>query len=561
MALATTAGLLFVTFVYAFPYVFSSIEAGGLQRFEQNSAQALMQGEVERALRIARRARGDRPYDPLAPTVHAEVLLTLGRTEEAVEALAAAVSIQKEQRPPYRDTIAPYYFARARLVWGQIFVNRNDWVNAAAQFELARGDADLTEPQYARFHSALYRTYSELGLWQRALAFGTPSSSELEALDHAALLSLARVSEGNRQWALLRRCADRLLAREVSVADGEYFLGRAALSAAEMEDAEVHLQRALDLGHPDAGFFLGEALEDLGAADAAQDAYRQTSRDSLYRAFALARILALPGQPAAQTKTREELNRLLAGGGIAASAAALPLYLFDSHHRWRPVTILHDKAYAAAGGRFPLLVLWEDLHGVASSDYSAPLATEGVGTMAVSVKNFVAQLQWVENLIHWAAVEALPTGATVFAGWIDSAKDWHGVRFERIATRGEEDGNAYLRITNPDIHHLAWYYSVPVATRASGGYVLAGRLRGPQSRRSLGWEGLSPDGGIIEGDDVFIDQRSEDWIPQAGYVRSRRHWDAIRVRLDVMRHAETVDFDEVMLVEVAEPGSHPAMAD
>jgi len=224
---------------------------------------------------------------------------------------------------------------------------------------------------------------------------------------------------------------------------------------------------------------------------------------------------------------------------------------YDKNRRLTPVAVMTSEVHFASGGRFPILILWEDGQAPGTDLTPISFSSPGVQDSLLLLKrtNIVLQLQWVENLVNWDSVERLQTGASAVPGWIDTARDWFGLRPDHAARIQKDDtGNSFLGITK-----LTWFYSVPIRVRHGAGYLLAGRIKDPQSKGGIRWQSLDEQERVLFEDDIFDQQRSDEWTWRAGYIRSQLNWDAIRVQLNVSHHPRTVAFDDVMLVEINEP--------
>jgi O-antigen ligase/tetratricopeptide (TPR) repeat protein len=550
------AAALFLLFMYGS----IRLETSNPYHFESNVAHAMAEGNIRKALNIARHATEvDRP-SPMAYTVYGRVLLESGNANEALEQLTKAVGVRTEP-PTYRETRKPYYFTPARLTLGKYCLEQDKLLDALVNFELARAYAVPADAEYGEFHAALYRAYSRQGLWARALEFGEPSDPELGDLDSRDIVLLARVCEGEQNWKLVNRFAERLLTREGLTAEAHYLLGRVDLAQERYEASLAHLEHAALSGHANAEFFYGTALEKNGQPARAIQAFLRTPSGDLYRPFALAKALMLlenlqENDRTLTTATKQELLGQL-DDEFARMRLLKPPAQYDKDCRFRPVAVMASEAHFVSGGRFPILILWEDGQAPPADPARISFSSSGADDSLLLLRsaNSVLQLQWVENLVNWESVERLPTGAGAIPGWIDTARDWFGLRSDnaaRIEKAG--DDNSFLRIARP-----TWCYSVPVRVRAGAGYLLAGRYKGPQGKGCLGWQSLDKEERVLFEENLLGQESSDTWTSHAGYMRSQPDWDTTRVQLDVLPHAGSVAFDNVMLVEIREPD--PACSD
>jgi len=553
--------LLFLLSIYGYSRLFPLIEASRIVHFDRNVAEALAAGDVARALRIARQATMQSPssFDPMSFTAYGRALLAAGRTEEALAALDQAVHLEKEMvGKSTRVTRKPFYFAPARLTLGQYYWGQGQAVAALEQFELARAYADLAAAEYEAFHPTLYTACAEQGLWASALAFGAPTDADLDGLDLEALTDIGRIAESRQDWPLMRGVVARMLARASDSAEAAYLLGRTDLAENRYVEAAAHLQEAAAGGRAQAAFLLGVALEQGGQTANALEAFLAVPTEDLYHPFALGKALALlssaPQDPAdvPDTQAQALLGRL--ENAVAALRAQGHATGFDHYARYRPLAVVPSATYFDAGGRFPLLVLWEDSRPGSTNSSALPVVCGDLSTPYLLLKTAecLLQLQWVENAVNWQVIERLPTGAAPVPGWIDTAHDWFELRDDYAAEIGAKNGgNQFLSIDK-----LTWYYSVLMqvpASKADAGYILAGRLEGPSGKASLGLQALN------ENEDVIFETRAIDglrpgqWSWQAGYVPTGLLWDRLRVQINVAPRAGKIAFDDLMLVAVKEP--------
>lgn len=551
-AIVTLAGISFMLFTYAC----YKLEDSDAKYYEKNIAKATVLGDVQKALGIARRATAIRSPDPLAYALHGRLLLEVGETDKALEQLGRAVGLRPREEGPWReDTGRRYYFAPARLTLGKYYIEQDKLVDAVANFELARAYAVPEDTEYADFHAALYEAYSKAGLWARALKFGEPSDQELDGLDTPEIVELARVCEGEENWELAERLAQRLLTDVSLASEAHYLLGRIALARTQYESSLPHLEQAARSGHAQSAYFLGTALEKNGQPALAIEAFLRTPAGDVYRPFALARALTLiEGLP-----EDEQIPVTVSGQEILAALdreiAGMRLLprpiVYDEDSRPTLIAVKTAETYFASGGRFPMLTLWEDGQAPASDPTSTPFSVSGTEDSVLSLRRGgrVLQLQWVENRVNWAIVERLQIGAGEVPGWVDTARDWFAIRPDH-ATRVEEDGtgNSFLSISG-----LNWIYSVPAGVRNEAGYLLAGRLRRSDDTAGLGWQSLDENERVLFEDAVLSQEISNTWTWQAGYIRPQPDREAIRVELNVVPRAGTVSFDDVLLVELNEP--------
>ena len=557
LALAGVAAIFFLVFVYGYPWLFGPTDASDPAYFDRHVADALSRGNFQRALKLTRYARDLRPLDPMTHTAYGRVLLKCRDLPGALESLDTAIRLQKDPMPPYRATHKPYYFAPARLTLGKYYLDQGALLEAIAHFELARGYGTPADAGYRDFHPSLHRAYSLLGLWARALEFGECSDRELDPLDSEEIVRIARICEGMQNWTLAGRLAQKLLNQNAFTAEAHYLMGRAELAHKQYEAAALSFEQAVSDGHEQAGYFLGATLCRLGQADRACQAFLRTPPGSLYRPFALARALALladlPEDAAVSLGTgrRDLLDQL--DHEIAAIRLSRPLVAFDRQLRLVPIAVTISEAHVASGGRFPLIILWEDKKppAVSNPDRLTFAGSDAEDTLELfKGRDVILQLQWVDNLVYWYGVERLESGACPVPGWTDTPREWFGLRRDCAARVQRDDaGRPFLSITKP-----TWLYSVPIRVDIDrSGYMLAGWCRGTQSKAQFSWQAMDRRERTVLDANILGREDTEEWTWHGGYIRPRIDWNAIYVHLDVLPSAGTVSFDDILLVKIREP--------
>ncbi|MCX5771607.1 MAG: tetratricopeptide repeat protein [Candidatus Hydrogenedentes bacterium] len=535
--------------MYGYPRLFPLIEGSHADHFEENVADAMAEGNVRKAARIARWATQARPLDPMAYTVYGRVLLECDRADEALEQLTKAVGVRMEPAPSYRGTRKAFYFAAARLTLGKYYLEQGKLPDAVANFELARAYAVPADVEYGDYHAALYEAYAKKRLWARALEFRQPTDEELDALDGQDLVLLARVCEGEKDWALAERVAERLIAHDV--VEGRYLLGRVELAGEQYGEAAADLEQAASGGRVHAAFFLGLALEHKGEPEQAVHAYARMPSGDLYRPFALARAATLLQNEGSETTAAPARDEFLSqlDSEIAALRQTKQPVPQDVYHRLTLVAFTASPLYFESGARFPICILWRDKKPSTDAEPIASLLVSDGGNSITLRRNAetVLQLEWVENRVNWQSISLAATDVGEAPGWIDTARDWFGLRPDYAAQIEHEAQNYYL-----SINRMTWFYSVPVPVRHGISYLVAGRLKGPQNKAGLHWQALDDEEHVLAENTVYGDMPGA-WDRSASYFRSQLDWDFARVELCVAPQAGPVAFDDVMLVEVTEP--------
>jgi tetratricopeptide (TPR) repeat protein len=493
---------------------------------------------------------------PLACALYGISLMESGKEGEALEQLYSAVGVR--EHPAEKETGKPYYLALPRLTLGKYYLEQDNVAEAVKNFELARAYAAPTDTEYSSFHASLYKAYAQQGLWARALEFGEPTQRELDALDDQTIAWIARFYEGRQDWSAAGPLAKRLLIRGSYSAKAHYLTGRDEWSKKQHRASLFHLEQSELSTYPHSAFFLGTALEENGQPAQAIQSLLRTPLKDLYRPFALAKAATLLADLPQEkrtftTATPKELLRKLDHEVAQMRGSQRPI-LQKSRLRLNLVTFKTSEAHSISGGRFPILILWEDKSVSGLDPNHLSLSTpDSYDSIMMRRGSTILQLRWVENLVNWESVDRPPPGESTVPGWIDMTHDWFSLRPDQAARVQQDDnGNSVLAINK-----LTWLYSVPVQAHEGDGYLLAGRVRGPKGQGSLGWQSIDEDSTVLHFDKNISKLSGtsgpDTWRWQAGYINPQSGREALRVQLTLAPWAQTVEFDDVMLIELNEP--------
>jgi len=541
----------YLGFVFGYPQAFPGVAQAHPRHYKANVDRARAAGQPKKALRIARHAAGMLTTDPAFATLYGQLLLEAGETDAAVAQFERAVRVDQTPGPDYRRTGKPYYFAQARLEWGKLCRNRDDPLEAVAQFELARPYAAVTGDEFEAYHPDLHAVYAAWGQWARALAFGDPALEALDDLDAAHLRGLAVTCEGLARWDLAGPVAHALAAKDPGDPASEYLLGRAALATDQLGPAQNSLRRAADAGHADAPFFLGQALERAGDPVAACRAYLETPCKSLFRAFAVAKVLLAESAGGIDRQALlDELDHEL------ERPRELPRALgHNRHERFWPLAAAFSRPYFEAGGAFPILILWEDRNPAPTPDLALDLDAAGTVTLTRGARRL--QLQWVVNELAFSGFEALPEGASEPPGWRGTPHLWPETDGERMATiTSTGHGNRFLEISNAGAPGNAMLVSVPVRLREGTTYLVAGRLQARDTTAWYGWTALD-EAEQTTADKVLKSGSGLGWVWVTAYVQPVIHWDVLTVQVGVYEAVGATAYDDLMVLAVREPADSP----
>lgn len=547
---------LFLLVVFGYLRLFPLIEAAHSDHFAKNVDYVQSQGDIDRALKIARRATFVRPDDPLAYTVYGRVLLATGDSTEGLAQLYKAINVRRELvLGAYQETRKYYYYAPARLTLGKYFLDQGNLPEAIAQFELARAYANVSSDEYASYFDSMFRAYSSLGLWARALEFSEPSIVDLEALDASELVQIAHVCIRNGNWEYAERVTRSLLARHEHVTEAHFLLGLTTLKQGPYEASIANFNEAVSGGHVNAAYFLGIAMEQSGQIRAAIEMFVNTMSESVYRPFALGKAyVLLEDLPESEQNSfslaRQEILDLL-DAEIAQLLTLNPPINADKYKENPILAARFPDERVGSGDKFPILILWDDSQNPESAQppEALSISDKDGSTFLLRRGGHVLALQWVDNLINWSVVQSLPVGTDVIPGWIDSARDWFGLRQELAARIAQTDaGEPILNIIKS-----AWYYSVPVATRDDVTYLLAARYRETQARASLGWQFISDSEHVVSENNVFDPVGSYGTASPVAYTSSTELADFVRLQIVTWPGAGTVSFENVVLAAIEEP--------
>jgi tetratricopeptide (TPR) repeat protein len=547
---------LFILVVFGYLRLFPIIEASHPDHYAKNVDYVQSQGDIDRALKIARRATFVRPDDPLAYTVYGRVLLATGDSSEGLAQLHKAVNVRRELvLGAYQETRKYYYYAPARLTLGKYFFDQGNLPEAIAQFELARAYANISSEEYSSYFDSMYRAYSSLGLWARALEFREPSVADLEALAASQLAQIAHVCVRNEDWECAERVTRSLMAQHEYATEAYFLLGLITLKQKRYEASIANFHEAVSGRHVNAAYFLGIALEQSGQIRAAIETFVNAMSESVYRPFALGKAYVLfDNLPESEQNSfplaRQEILDLL-DAEIAQLLTLNPPVNFDKYRRNSILAVRFPEKRVGSGGKFPILILWDDSQSPESAQppEALSISDKDGSTFLLKRGGHVLALQWVDNLISWAVVESLPAGTDVIPGWIDSARDWFGLRQDHAARIAKTDsGEPVLNIVKS-----AWYYSVPVATQDDVIYLLTARYRETQARASLGWQFISDSEHVVSENNVLDQVGSYGTASPVAYTSSTELADFVRLQIVTWPGAGTVSFENVVLAAIEEP--------
>ncbi len=566
------AALVFlIVFAVAYPRVFPVIEAAHPDHFERNVDHALKNGDIDRALSIARRAVAagwSNPSDDvlftkaLQHTVYGRVLLQAQRRDEALEQFQTALSLSGEAYPPFKATRQPYFFAPARLSLGEYAFAAGHVTEAVAHFELGRVDSRRWPEAVGPFRATVANAYARQRLWARVLEVGGDVSASLDKLSTNDLQVLARVGEGRGDWPLVASAAEELLRREPNHRDGLILLGKVKAREGALEEAVGLFQRAADAGHVDANYHLGRVLERAGQTYGACLALTQVPEPSVYQPYALARALQLYSRLSETERdllaaTHDELLNALEGAIDAMRKGNRP-QTHDPHSRFRLEAYRLDSEALGHGGRFPLSVVWHDQKAQDTTPDGVTIEESPEEDTIVLRRgaSTVLQLQWVENLVNWAAVDVSQPNADVVPGWIDSAREWFNVRKESAVNVERVPGHGNVI----NVRKLSWYYSAPIAVEKEDCYLLAGQVNASEGKCSLDWQALDATERVLSAGSLSEGVTRDGWTHLEGHFRKQSLWRMLRVQLAVAPRAPKVSFDDVMLIRLRVPktASSPA---
>lgn len=517
--------------------------------YKRNVAKALDEGDLDKALRIAKRATEVALYDPMPKTVYGQLLLQAGDADGALAQLDQALgTIEKPPAPRRVSTGAPYYFAPARLTLGRYCAEQGDWLQALVHFELARAYADITAEEYAGFHPILYRAYFRRGRWARALEFGDPAAGELDGFPDAVLVEIARAYAGRADWDGVLAMSALLRARGHGSPDALLLDGRAQLMLGDAPAAAKTLEAIPEPDQAKAGYILGRALAQSGRPEAALAAYWRTPEADPYRLPALAHALALlpvAGSEVTAVAIHDAIERALerfnAVDGDEANSEAAP---------WTPKSWLVAPQDWARGGRFPVVVRWTTPEGAGDTVTGATIIEEGETQVLIHLDGTgdYVQLRWLENGVSWESVERGYPMDRAIPGWIDAARDWYELRTGPGAVRVAENEETYL-----DVRGLSWVFSVPVPGHAGEGYLVAGRVKMPVGQARFGWQVVDGEEHVIQNEALVDMETLSDWTWRVGYQADVGPDSVLRVVVDTVRTDSVAMLDDVMVLGLKPP--------
>lgn len=513
--------------------------------YERNVAKALDEGDLEKAIRIARRATEVEPREPMPYTVHARLLFLRGDDEAALAELDKAFGPKiYPYKPRFEYTTARHYFAPARLLLGRHHAERGDWNGARRQFELARAYTDLRAAEFAEFHPLLYQAYASAGNWFRAIDFGAPDADELAGLDGARLVNLARAAEAREAWRIVERVASAIQTRDGLAEQAGYFLGRARLAVGTPEEAVAPLKQAAEASISDARFHLGRALAETGQTDAAVAAFRATPPEDIHHAVALAEAWRLLPENDAAAELRaglmeavRRMRQLPPAPGDDATAPALLAYALPGGGRGLPE-------------RFPIMLLWGDSSDGLDRLTGVSVARDADGcTVQLEGTGLVLEVRMVDNLLVWAAIERAGETDEIPAGWIDTAREWFALTDRPAgAVAREPDGNLAL-----DVKGTAWIYSAPARIPEGARCLVSASLRDPAGAARFGLQQLDAASRVIGGAALAAWEPIPQWAARSALAPARPACEAVRFAIATNHPDARAALDDPVIIAITPP--------
>jgi len=304
------------------------------------------------------------------------------------------------------------------------------------------------------------------------------------------------------------------------------------------------------MGHPDAPFFLGLALEQAGNKMASMRAFLKTKPESLFRPFALAKVLIFGDEPGhTRQALLEELDR-----EIARPRRFQRPRRYNRYQRFWPIAVDFAPACFESCGAFPILILWEDREPTAGKvPETLFLQLEENGVCTLKLGKHILQLQWTTNKLTFSGFEALTVGETELPGWRKTPYLWPEPPGKRVAAiASEESGNRFLTITNTVPESHAMLITAPVRVEQRAVYMLAGRVKATDTMAWFVWTALDKqEREAFHG--TLKQSPGPDWTWLSAQFRAQANWDSLTVHLGVYKDSGTLAYDDVMLLEVREP--------
>lgn len=537
-----TGATLFTLFVI----VSLILETRHSDHFRENVAAALAEGNVEKALEIARRAKKMRLNDPYVHSVYAEALIENGDLDEALEQLSRAEGASDLFGGPlWRSTDHEFYFAPAHLLRGRLHVESGDYIAALSEFERARAYTDLEETEFERYHGMLYEVYAGFGFWSRALKFGSPNLPTIQRLDPASLHVLGRASLHASRWDVLVPAARRLCRINRLKPTGHLLFGRMFLALEQWPEARGHLELAALEGAPSAWYYLGQALAAAGARAEAANAFLQTDPENFYYPVSMAEAAySLSGladaedrQAAVATLLQDELSGM----------ARLPR---SGDGNGGPRAFSREVSMAGPGEPQALILHW-GADNPDPPDVTARQASPETTIYELGPDGEFLQLIWTENLlVHPGAFPSNP-GAGPVPGWIEGGRDWFDLRTEYRAWIGR-DANGRSEIHIPGV---SWFYSVPARPERGRDLLLLAGLQAPKSAAHLYWHEIDLNTYLPVTHTVMESSSDTEFVEIAAYRRLEPPMDAIQLQCAVFSNT-TARLRGPGLFPVQHPDNH-----
>jgi tetratricopeptide (TPR) repeat protein len=506
---------------------------------------ALAANNTARALKIARYAARLYPLDPRTHTQCGRALLAAGDMEAARTAFHAALDISTTPAPEYRLTRKPFFHAPARLALGRLALEEGDILEAAHHCEAAAAFADLTAREYDDYHPDLYRIFSSLGFWGRALRFGIPGPEAIAVMDADSALNCARAVEQAGKWEAAGMLADRLKASAPENGYGWYLAGRVHAEAGDMAAAAADFLEGGRRGYGGAWWRLGETRQRQERKAAAIRAFPKTPSGSLYYPFALASAAALSA-PAAPESLKMKLKEAL------KKAPAIRISLPEDPGRalFRPESISFAEENGRHSGIRLARLRWHIRGANPWADQPLPrVISSGRGGLLLIMEKDVYQLELIGNLLPGGTFEQVPAHSELAPGFLVSRQAAGPLRLDFI--RREE--NTMVQIASDDPGNSLQLYSMPVAAACDAWYIAAGRVRTQEGRAHFGCRRFGEDERPHDSRDIIHNRAAPAWIAPAAAEHICLPGEYLTVYGGLYRQTGVVWLDGFMLLRVFPP--------
>jgi len=317
------------------------------------------------------------------------------------------------------------------------------------------------------------------------------------------------------------------------------------------------LSKAMDLGQPDAPFFLGLAKEALGPNDGVAEVYLCTATESLYRPFSLAKAIehleaeAREGQtenPAQLEQLEQELRTYF------EEPLPLPRPFIQEPTAVRPLGFNLEPGRRDAQSPFLLQILWLDERGDNDREREEfSLDLSGTNQILLAHGQRILELRFVTNLVPFGNFEQLDASARALPGWPELYRRPKPPRGEKEFNLVRKETGVRLRIRSYADDVITEIRTVFVHAGTARHYLLAVRACSDPATLYAGWNWYDSRDSLVDNHNVFNQVKVKGMRWRTEYRRRRETAMYVQAIAGIFRDLGVAEFDAVVIVPLDPP--------